>query len=391
MRDLLTASPADRSTAARVVQRGLAAFLAVTVALGVIVALSGNLLPSGESGHAESDRLDSVVGYWLHWDVGWYGRISQEGYPQREVDNYNRGDESAAAFFPGYPAAVRVLTPVVGEVVLAEILVTLLAGAIGIVLFALWCRRHDGDRVVPWALGGMLLYPYAYYLVAAPYSDALFLAAAIGSFALAERDQPVLAGLVGVLATATRPVGIGVVLGLLVLVARRAEGPRRRDLWVALSALGMAGFMAFLWARFGSPFAFASAQRGWQSSEGVWRGVVKVDFFDHLLHDPRPLIGLRLGVQGILGVLFLAAVPAVWRRYGPAYGIYTLVVVGLPVVGSAAFESTGRHLLAAFPVFALLGSWLAAQERGRAVGVLVASALSLSVVASFYARGYFMS
>lgn len=369
-----------------------AAFLSLALVLGAVVALSGNLLSSEESGHAESQHVDRVFGYWLHWDVGWYGRISHEGYPDREVENYDRGDESAAAFFPGYPMAIRAVSPVI-DTPLSELVVTFIAGLMATCLFAVWCTRKQPGRATWWAVGALLLYPYAYYLVGAPYSDAVFLAAAVGAFLLAEDDRPFLAGIVGAIASATRPVGIGVVIGLiLVVVQRRRRGERHaRDVGVLLSGFGITAFMAFLWVRFGNPLAFTSAQQGWSQHPGLLRNVLKADFFDHLLHDPRPMIGLRLGVQGILGLLFLAAVPAVWRRYGAAIGAYTLVVVALPVLGSAAFESTGRHMLAAFPVFALVGSSLARQSRRTAVGALAVSAATLVVVSSFYARGYFMA
>ena len=62
----------------------------------------------------------------------------------------------------------------------------------------------------------LLLYPYAFYLYGAMYGDSLFLLTAIGSFVLLERRHYWLAGLVGALATAGRPVGVAVAVGLVV-------------------------------------------------------------------------------------------------------------------------------------------------------------------------------
>ena len=64
----------------------------------------------------------------------------------------------------------------------------------------------------------LLLFPYAWYLYGAVYADALFVLCAIGAFYLVEKDRPVLAGLVAAVATATRPVGIAMVIGLVAVL-----------------------------------------------------------------------------------------------------------------------------------------------------------------------------
>ena len=61
-----------------------------------------------------------------------------------------------------------------------------------------------------------MLYPYAFYLYGTVYADALFVAASIGAFVLLERNRPWVAGGVGALATAGRPIGIAVLVGLTV-------------------------------------------------------------------------------------------------------------------------------------------------------------------------------
>ena len=57
-------------------------------------------------------------------------------------------------------------------------------------------------------------------------------------------------------------------------------------------------------------------------------------------------------------------VPAVARRFGWGYAGYVLVVMGIPLLGTKDFMSCGRYLLAAFPVFAVVGLGLA--EPGHA-------------------------
>lgn len=147
--------------------------------------------------------------------------------------------------------------------------------------------------------------------------------------------------------------------------------------------------VAFCWSRYGDPFAFSTAQRGWGSPRGVgtW---IKRPLIDMVLHLPDPWFVMRLVLQGFVGLAFLLAIPAVWRRVGPAYGVYTLVVVALPMIGASAFQSMGRQMLAAFPVFALLGDELATRSRRSSRVYLGGSALVLLAWASFWGRGYWM-
>jgi hypothetical protein len=381
----------------------MAVFVVVACALGILIPLSSAHLSQGEGTRGTTTHLDSVLGPWIQFDAGWYRRVSEEGYSDAEVDNYNTHRESAAAFFPGYPLAVRAATPAAGgDPFLAEIAVTVACGALSAILFIIWCRRRLPDPAARLAVLALFLFPYSYYLVAAPYADAMFLAATLAAFLLAEDDRPVLAGLAGAVATATRPVGFGVCLGLVLVILERRGAfgrrpwqvlwsrVRRRDAAVLLSGLGVGGFMAYSWYRFGSPMAFSIAQRGWDQTLDL-HTVLKLNFFDHLVNDDRHGYVLRLALQGVLAFVFLAAIPAVWRRFGAAYGVYTLVVLALPTIGSGMFISVGRYLLAAFPVFALAGEWLARRERRAVAALLGVSALGLAVIANYYGRSYFMS
>src|SRR6185503_7550 len=137
-----------------------------------------------------------------------------------------------------------------------------------------------------------------------------FLVGVLGAFVLLERDRPVLAGIVGMLATAGRPVGMGVVLGLVAVTLERrgalvvpglervrargwrgawsearagaggrpwagawslvapAFAPRRlraRDAGVLLSLGGLVAWMRYLAVTFGDPLLFVHVEAvpGW--------------------------------------------------------------------------------------------------------------------------------
>jgi hypothetical protein len=430
-------------------------YLAVLAVLMVTVWLSANHLPANSSYPGMKPvpfKGDFLVEGWMRWDAGWYAGISDRGY------SYTPGEASSVAFFPSYPMAMRAVQVFVQDPshVLAGILVTVLCGLAASVVVYRWCRSVPvsgamtaGQRVAAarTALLVVLLFPYAWYLYGAIYADALFLLAVAGAFLLLERDRPVLAGLVAIVATAGRPVGTGVIIGLVAvvlerrravelpfldsvrdlgwrgavtLVRERAAGrkgalvtgvlgvriaPRRlrwRDTGVLLSVVGLGGWMLYLGGAFGNPFLFIDVQSapGWVQPQGprTWFKVPWLANVRHLFeyvmnpHEYWDLMLLTLGwtFQALLVIGALCLVPAVIRRVGWGYAAYVIGVVAIPLLGSKDWQGTGRYLLAAFPVYFVVGGWLAERPRLR-LAVLTASGLMLVFLASAFARGFYLA
>ena len=92
----------------------------------------------------------------------------------------------------------------------------------------------------------------------------------------------------------------------------------------------------------------------------------------------------------VLTIGLVALIPRIVRRLGYGYGVYTLVVLGMPLVESKDFQGLGRYCLAAFPAFAVLGELLASRPRLR-VAWLVVSAGGLVFLAGAFARGRYLA
>ena len=237
----------------------------------------------------------------------------------------------------------------------------------------------------------------------------------VGAFVLLERDQPVLAGLAGAVATATRPVGLAVVVGLVVLAVARRGGPRQwrslrpRDAGVLLSVGGLVVWCVYQWSRFGDPLLFSKIQgaQGWDQGEGP-RTWFKITFFQRLKHLPfwlsdsvsgsnthnahpwtESAYSLGLILQALALVAALVLIPIVVRRLGWGYGAYVLTLLLIPLLGTKDFQGVGRYVLAAFPCFAVGGRLLASRPRPRLVWLLGSGALLL-LLSSAYARGYYV-
>lgn len=361
----------------------------------------------------------SIFGGWFRYDGRWYDLIVTNGY-------WFNGPtvQSSVAYFPGYPMVLWILHFATGiSVKLLGSVVTIACGVGVAVLFVSWGRLRATDRVVRIALITMLLYPYAFYLMGAVYGDALFLVAALGAFVLLERDHAVLAGLAGAVATATRPVGIALIVGLVAItlwrrhVIESGDGRlRMRIKWrrlrwsdsgVLLSFGGLLGYMTFLGIRFGHPFAFDEVQQapGWDQAAGP-RTWLKITWFQQIKNLPswfidwmrngdtatfeKVMYALTVIMQGlfVLGFLFLAW--QVWRRFGWGYGVYSFALLAIPLLGTKDFQGSGRYLLAAFPCFLALGALFEGRTALRRTWWGL-SAFVLLAWAFAFGRGYYVA
>lgn len=368
---------------------------------------------------AEQLPIPSWFDAYARYDSGWYHSIADRGYYYA-----GRDQQSSVAFFPAYPAAMRAVgTVLFGHLAVGGMVVTLASGLGIAVLFFRWVEGFLGPATARLALVLLLCYPFAFYLFGVVYSDALFVVAALGAFFLLERDRPLLAAVVGIVATAARPVGVALVVGLFLrslelhgvlprapgaLLPRRIEWRRLRlvDFAPALSMLGLFAFCALLWARFDDPLVFTkvSAAPGWWKSFDL-DSVLKIHLFRLLDAYGLNLVTFWLVVQGLLSLVAMALVPSVIRRFGWGYGAYVLVAVGIAFASTRDFIGMGRYVLAAFPAFAAGADLLlrlsarhrglpgpaSAMARAAPAVVVVVSAGLLAWMVSLFARWHFLS
>jgi hypothetical protein len=382
-------------------RRALVAFAVCAGVAYAVMALVVPHLPKPNDGVLPPFTGPSWLKGWAQWDSGWYHGIATEGY------SYVPGRQSSIAFFPAYPLLVRPVAGLIGDAYVAGILVTFVAGAGVAVLFFAWLRDRLSPAAAWTALAAFLLYPYAFYLYGVVYADAVFVAALLAAFLLLEADHPWLAGVAGAVATAARPLGPVVVVGLVLRAldrrgalwpAAEPDGRRRlldvhlvrpSDLGVLVSLLGLAAWCAYLWARFDDPLAFLTNQEAWHQGAGpaTW---FKVQFFKDVVHVGHPLAWLVFVAHAVLTVAALALLPRVFRRFGLGYGVYTALLIGVASLSTKNFFGMARYLLAAFPCFAVLGELLAERPALRRLALPVGGA-GLLVLTAVFGTGHYVS
>jgi hypothetical protein len=353
---------------------------------------------------------------WANWDGVWFIRIAAAGYHSHAL---------SPAFFPLYPLAVRVVTPLAGHFyVVAGIVVSVVCYAAAMVVLYRLAADECGSRVALWSVVFVSVFPTAFFFQAV-YSESLFLLLTLVSFSAGRRGRWWLAGVAGLLAVLTRSSGLLLVLPLAVLwweqrrgaPVRLPGGPagapeealagakralRRPSVlslgWLLLVPAGLGVYMAYLWHAFSDPFLFSTVQDFWGRRSSlpqvaVWDGAVAayhgvrwlaLHGIGAVLSGPHTVSG---GLQSNVvanPLEFLALVTAVvlvvvcWRKLPAAYTVYGLAALLFPLLyptTARPLDSLPRFLVVVFPLFIALAAGVVTRPVWRWTVLALFSAL----------------
>jgi hypothetical protein len=318
------------------------------------------------------------------WDATWYLEVARNGYPSTIPPGEGDVAQSSLGFFPLYPIVTRGVGEVLGvDLRLAAVLVNLVAGAVATVLLWRLAEALFGEDTAHRAVFLFCFFPGAYALSLA-YSEALFLAFAIGCLLLLEQRRWWWAAVVGGIGSAARPTGYA--LALCCAFAVVLHWRRTRD-WRPLAspvvaAGGFLAFLAYLHVHTGNALAYQDVQRrGW--NQGLDLGTTTARRIVDYALDPNDDLNLLVPVLSVLGALVLLWLLVRTRPPG-----ILLVYAGatlLPGFLSTSVALTPRHLLVAFPV--VLGPARALRDNAYACALAVFAGglalLTLLIVATY--------
>src|SRR3954451_12063034 len=288
------------------------------------------------------------------WDGGWYLNLAANGSPRHVPMTFGPEAQTTIAFFPLFPALARAVSTVTGLGLEASAMVVVLlcGAAASVALWSLVARLRD-DATADATVALFVFFPGTIAL-SMVYSEALAVALVIGCcWALLERRW-VIAGILGALATATRPNTGAVVLAAAVAAAIEV---RRHGNWRSLAApllapLGAIGYLGFLWWWTGDAMAWGDTQwHGWHERFVPHQSAL--DVFHYVrgrFHDVSLMVVVLTILFAILAaVLVLTSdMPAVLRVFA----------VGTLAIGMTSAGLRPRFVLLAFPVFLALADRL---------------------------------
>lgn len=321
------------------------------------------------------------------WDGHWYAMIAEGGYW------YRAGEQSPVAFFPGFALCIAALRFFGLSSAAGGVLLSLVFGLAALELFRRLARRLSPASAET-AATTFALYPLAFFLYGAVYSDGLFLLLLLAAFSSLEKDRPGLAALFGALATACRPLAPVVVLGLLARSLERRVGAGHRvravDLLPLLACAGFVAYVAYLHVEVGDGLAFVHAQAapGWDQPPG-WHTWSKITFIDAFRSGRLEWFEqVRLVGHALATALALLLVVPTWRRFGVGYALFAAGAVLMPAVSSKDFIGMGRYVMASFPLFLTAGALLHDRPRLRIPWWALSGGLLLLLAFHFGAGAY---
>src|SRR5713226_4387296 len=295
---------------------------------------------------------------WNRWDAANYVRIAQFGY-QRVYDT---------AFLPLFPLLISAIAHLFGSWSYLLVGMILSNAALLGSLFVIYqlAVEVQGEQAAQRTLIYLCIFPTAFFFFAA-YNESLFLLLTSGAFLAMRRQRWWLAGILGLLAGATRPAGLflGVIYLWELWASRESITAARqkivfRLLPIVLIPVGLALYALYCWNIYGDPLAFVHVQSHWARQliwpwQGIW-----VSLYELFWNQPFGSfneVHIILDLGATIGFMILAVLG--WRKLRTSYNLwlgmlllYSLLTPAL--VRLDALQSNQRFVLEMFPAFIIL-------------------------------------
>jgi len=285
---------------------------------------------------------------WARYDACWFLTIAQHGYRDAIAGN----EDMRAAFFPLFPSLIGGLTRIVGQPMIAGLVISNACYLGFLVLLWMLVERDWGAHVAHGAVWTYLLFPSAFFL-SGVYSESVLLLTTTGALLMARQERWLAAGVLAALATLTRPLGVVAIVPVLAEYAsrKRVASPDPAPSLACIlvpAAAAAAAYVVLAWNVFGNPMAVVDMQasvRGefsapWEPFLEIWR------------HGPRLHAFNNSVIDATLALAALVSLPVLFARVPLGYACYALVVILVPV--SQSLMSFNRLLLPSFPHAILL-------------------------------------
>jgi Gpi18-like mannosyltransferase len=330
-------------------------------------------------------RHRSPLALWDVLDARWYTGIAVHGYA------WSLDGKPALAFFPLYPALIHLGMGLGIPAVAAALVIANVCTVAALTYLRALVAQQRGPSVGCRAVWLFALFPTAFFTFA-PYTESVFLLAAVAVMYHSQRGQIALAGLWLAVAVLTRSTGVILFAPLLMSVLWRqkrllvlAYGP------AIVAVIAYVGYM--LWQRLPLGQVITSEERWHRSVTYPWTG------FTASLHYLAYHAAYNAGwtaenlLQLVTTLALLGLTYAAWRYLPPPAVVYCVgfwvIVLCTPEWRDgyfAPFSSVDRFVLALFPLAGWAASRLA--RRPFALWIVVSGALMTGAAAVHLSGGW---
>lgn len=370
-------------------------FLTWRTLLVIILFFAVYLIPLGNKdrflgGGPTNYKLAPQLFSWANFDGEHYLSVSIFGYKNLEQ-----------AFFPVYPKLISFLAKPFSYDLISSMVNSTLVGLIIsnasflIALILLWelVKIDFSKKIAYLTIILILVFPTSFYF-GAIYNESLFLLLTVASFYYARKGNWFLAGIFGMVSSATRVFGI-VVLPALLLEAYQQKAGISRVFWIFLIPLGLGTYMWYLNYTIGDPLAFYHFQAlvGEQHQEGlislpqVYFRYVKMLATTSIQNPIFQTIVLEFFV-GL--VFFILPIYGYLKKIRLSYLVFAMLGFLIPAI-QGSFSSAPRYVIVLFPSFLAAALWFSSLPKPVRVVLLFFFFLWLVFETSLFLRGYWIA
>ena len=320
-----------------------------------------------------------------------YSRANFDGI--HYVEMARRGyDNLQQAFFPFYSNLIRFLTPYFKNSTFAGITISTLSFTLGLIILYKLVRLDYPDEIANLTIILLLVFPVSFFF-SFVYTEGLFFLLIVGSFYAARRNNWLLAGILGGLASYTRFVGILLLPALLFEFWGKNKAIKNL-IPLLLIPVGLLVYMQFLQKTTGDPIAFIHVQKYFLQGRSdkivllyqvFWRYLKMIYTVDR----SNPLFSTVI-LEFFTGVTFTVLSIYSFFKTRPSYAFFAIASFIIPTL-TGTFTSLPRYVLVSFPSFIVLAIGLSKLNRPPKITIFSISAIFQAVFLAMFVRGYWVS
>jgi hypothetical protein len=318
-------------------------FLVTRTAIIVIAELAAVIIGQRAGQHVQESQ-NLLLNVWGRWDAVHYLAIASQGYQGTDM-----------AFFPLFPLLIKILGKLVGNHLVAGILISNASFFFGL-LYLYKLLEHEYDRsVARRAIFYVSIFPSAVFF-SAVYTESLFFMLTVASFYYMRGHRWWLAGIIGLLASMTRVEGVLLVVPFLIEWYSQYKGKLSAHIGQLIPSglipVGLFAYMAYLWVLVGDPLYFSHVQIHWDRHFAApWVSVI--DSFHKVVHATSgPVIAGQV-IELSFTALMIGVLIGGWKLLRPSYIAYMALSILVPM-STSSLMSMPRFALVLFPMYAIL-------------------------------------
>jgi hypothetical protein len=318
-------------------------FLATRLSMVALAWASSMVIPYGP----DHPPMTSILDLFTKWDAGWYISIVENGY------SYGPDKGSSVAFFPLFPLIVRILLYIIPSAKFCGYLVSNAALLLAcLYLYRISYLDYSDDAIAYNAVVYMLIAPVSFFF-SSIYTESMFLLLTISALYYARINKWLIAGILGALASATKMLGILIIIPLMVeyfefdysSISIRRKNFGINILSFLLVPIGLLAYMILLYVRFSDPFAMISTQRAWGR---------EISSISHAIEMMGMLPPFYVFIFfGACMLTLVSLLGMVKYRMRLSYVVYCLFYM-LVIISTGSFKSMPRLVSVLFPCYLLM-------------------------------------